>query len=187
MIGWSTVINQFLPCFFFKTPDVWWCLGASRVGSHGPNFVRWFTYDVRGDIPLRKLWKKSTRGWTCQFPWHFCEILFIYTVIPCDTSIFNAQIPCLLVSYGVCCPFFAQKPAQKAVGATWDDENIGDFTEISPKFGKIREDPPIRWAFNVKAWLTCWLNQHGDKLWQDYGKWALLSGNFWVCQLENRH
>ena len=74
-----------------------------------------------------------------------------------------------------------------AVGATWDDENIGDFTEISPKFGKIREDPPIRWAFNVKAWLTCWLNQHGDKLWQDYGKWALLSGNFWVCQLENRH
>lgn len=51
MIGWSTVINQFLPCFFFKTPDVWWCFGASRVGSHGPNFVRWFTYDLRCDIP----------------------------------------------------------------------------------------------------------------------------------------
>ena len=51
MIGRSTVINQFLPCFFFKTPDVWWCFGASRVGSHGPNFVRWFTYDLRCDIP----------------------------------------------------------------------------------------------------------------------------------------
>ena len=67
------------------------------------------------------------------------------------------------------CPKSCPLWTDGAVGATWDDENIGDFTEISPKLGKsekiLQLDGHLSWK--PTNMLTY---QHGDKLWQDYGK-----------------